>query len=139
MENVVTIKLDEVETDKCVDQVDREKYHVSPYARWFNEKSIGWSKDPESNKFFLLAQQSYANEKLRMRRYLFLNDIYDILGLPRTKAGQVVGWIFDENNTIGDNYVDFGLYNTYNEEFINGCKNSILLDFNVDGMILDRI
>ena len=62
-----------------------------------------------------------------------------MLGIPRTKAGQVVGWIFDKDNPIGDNYVDFGLLNTQNEDFVNGYKRSVLLDFNVDGMILDRI
>lgn len=137
MENTVTIKLDEV--DENVTPVDRELYSVSHYARWFNEKCVAWSKDPEQNKFFLLQQQHYANEKLKVRGYLFLNDVYDMLGIPRTKAGQVVGWIYDPNDPNRDSYVDFGLFNHNNEDFVNGYENSILLDFNVDGMILDRI
>lgn len=137
MENTVTIKLDEV--DENVTPVDRELYSVSHYSRWFNEKCLAWTKDSEMNKMFLLQQQNYANEKLKARGYLFLNDVYDMLGIPRIKAGQVVGWVYGPDNTTGDNYVDFGLFNHNNEDFINGYENSILLDFNVDGMILDHI
>ena len=84
-------------------------------------------------------QQSYATEKLKAQGYLFLNDVYDMLGMRRTKYGQVVGWIYDENNTIGDNCVDFDLFSSRNENFINGNETSVLLDFNVDGNILDRL
>ena len=65
-----------------------------------------------------------------------------MLGIPRTQAGQIVGWIYDEKHPIGDNKVDFGIYNTYNEanrNFVNGYERTILLDFNVDGNILDMI
>ena len=62
-----------------------------------------------------------------------------MLGLPRSKAGQVVGWIYDTCNPVGDNFVDFGLYDKCNEDFINGFEKSTLLDFNIDGVILDRI
>lgn len=139
MDTIVTININEEAARAHGEPIDRKTYSVSPYARWFNEKCLAWTKDPESNKYFLLHQQSYANELLKHRGYLFLNEIYDILGIPRTKAGQVIGWIFDKDNPIGDNYVDFGLYSTHNEDFVNGYENSILLDFNVDGMILDRI
>lgn len=63
-----------------------------------------------------------------------------MLGIPRVKAGQVVGWIYDEENPIGDNFVDFGIYDqnrVKNRDFVNGYERTILLDFNVDGNILD--
>lgn len=85
---------------------DTEEIHVSPYAAWFDETCLAWTKDPEMNKFFLLRQQDYANELLKQRGHLFLNEVYDMLGMPRTKAGQVVGWIFDPKNPVGDNYID---------------------------------
>ena len=91
---------------------------------------------------FLNAQQNYANDLLKSKGYLFLNDVYDMLGIPKTKAGQVVGWVYDpENPNSGDNYVDFGIYDAYNEkarDFVNGYERTILLDFNVDGYILDK-
>ena len=60
-----------------------------------------------------------------------------MLGVPRTRSGGVVGWVYDPVNPIGDNYVDFGIHVQRNQDFINGYERSILLDFNVDGNILD--
>ena len=69
-----------------------------------------------------------------------MNEVYDMIGFPHTKAGQVVGWVYDEKNPVGDNYVDFGIYDVYNQkarEFVNGYEQSIILDFNVDGNVWD--
>ena len=118
-------------------------YEPSDYARFFDEFCSGWKRDAEYNLTFVKHQQNYANEKLKSQGYLFLNDVYDMLGIQRTKAGQIVGWIYDEAHPdIYDNFVDFGIYNIYNEkarDFVNGREKSILLDFNVDGNILDLI
>lgn len=115
---------------------------TSDYARFFDNGCAGWEKDSEYNLMFLRRQQDYANEKLRSKGHLFLNEVYDMLGIHRTKAGNVVGWIYDEKNPVGDNYVDFGIYDIHkeqNRDFVNGIERSILLDFNVDGPILDLI
>ena len=123
---------------KTISVVDPNMY--SDYARIFDNGSMGWTKDPEYNLMFLKLQQNQANDRLRAQGYLFLNDVYDMLGIPRTKAGQIVGWIYDEENPVGDNFVDFGIYDIYNEkacDFVNGRERSIVLDFNVDGNILD--
>ena len=115
---------------------------TSDYARFFDNGCAGWEKDAEYNLMFLRRQQDYANEKLRSKGHLFLNEVYDMLGINRTKAGNVVGWIYDEKNPVGDNYVDFGIYDIHkeqNRDFVNGIERSILLDFNVDGPILDLI
>jgi hypothetical protein len=112
---------------------------VSMYAKFFDETCMGWTKDAEANKFFLLCQQNYANDKLKKYGWLVLNEIYDMLGMPRTKAGQCVGWYYDEDNPVGDNYVDFGIFEDHNISFINGIENKALLDFNVDGDILQYL
>ena len=114
----------------------------SEYARFFDDGCLGWTKDPESNLTFLKQQQNYANDKLKRKGFLFLNDVYDMLGIQPTKAGQIVGWIYDEKNPIGDNFVDFGIYDINrpkNRDFVNGYERVILLDFNVDGNILEMI
>jgi hypothetical protein len=114
---------------------------ISEYAKFYDDGCTGWCKDPEHNLMFLRRQQDYANERLQSKGYLFLNEVYDMLGIPRTGAGQVVGWIYNEKNPTGENYVDFGIYDIYNEkarDFVNGYERSILLDFNVDGYILDE-
>lgn len=130
----------EVVTKKTVDVADPNSY--SDYARFFDDGCTGWTKDPEYNLTFLKNQQRYANDLLQSRGYLFLNEVYDMLGIPRTKAGQIVGWVYNEKNPVGDNFVDFGIYNlnkSRNRDFVNGYERTILLDFNVDGSILDLI
>lgn len=112
----------------------------SDYARFFDDGCTGWEKDSEYNLMFLRAQQAYANDKLKANGRLFLNEVYDMLGIPRSKAGQVVGWVYDVKNPIGDNYVDFGIYDINREvvrNFVNGYERTILLDFNVDGNVWD--
>ena len=125
---------------KTVDVIDPNT--ISEFAVIYDDGCTGWTKDPELNKMFLLKQQSYANDMLKTRGYLFLNEVYDMLAIPRTKAGQVVGWIYDEKHPIGDNFVDFGIIDINDERkraFMNGYERNILLDFNVDGNILDLI
>jgi hypothetical protein len=112
----------------------------SDYARFFDSSSPQWVDNPENNRHFLQSQQAYLNQQLKMRRHLFLNEVYDALGFERTKAGQVVGWIYE--NPDGDGYVDFGIYDSFkraNRDFVNGYEPVILLDFNVDGPIYDKI
>lgn len=114
----------------------------SEYARFFDESCSTWEKDSEYNLMFLRAQQQFANDKLKAKGHLFLNEVYDMLDIPRTAAGQQVGWVYNDNNPVGDNYVDFGIYDLYkekNRDFVNGYERSILLDFNVDGNILHLI
>ena len=139
-ETVVDGKGKEKTVKKTVNVAEPNEY--SDYARCFDDGCAGWDKDSEYNLMFLRHQQNHANELLRSNGYLFLNDVYDMLGIPRTRAGQVVGWIYDEKNPIGDNYVDFGIYDITrekNRDFVNGYERSIWLDFNVDGNILDLI
>lgn len=120
-----------------VDVADPDAY--SDYAVAFDEKSGHWEEDSDYNRMFLRAQQNYANDKLKAQGYLFLNDVYDMLDMPRTKAGQIVGWIYDPNDQSIDNYVDFGLYETNREKGCDGgYEKVILLDFNVDGNIWDK-
>ena len=112
----------------------------SDYARFFDAASPCWQNDPEYNLMFLRAQQQYANDLLRAKGRLFLNDVYEMLGLEKSKAGQIVGWVYDRENPNGDNFVDFGIYDMSKERvraFVNGYETNILLDFNVDGNIWD--
>lgn len=110
----------------------------SPYKVLFDETNANWQRDYEYNQIFIQAQQNYANDLLRAKGHVFLNDIHDMLGLPRTKAGQIVGWVM---NGEGDNYIDFGVFNDIHSglRFVSGDERSIWLDFNVDGPVLDLL
>jgi hypothetical protein len=111
----------------------------SMYAVFFDDDSPQWRTDNSMNEFFLKAQQSYANQRLQATGHVFLNEVYDMLGVERTKEGAVVGWVKDH----GDNFVDFDIYNPFNAphgEIEPGpSTTSMLLDFNVDGIIFDMI
>jgi hypothetical protein len=109
---------------------------ISPYARFFDEYSPNWVRNPEYNRIFLEIQQKYANDRLATVGTVFLNEVYDWLGIPRSKAGALVGW-FDGGD--GDGYISFGMYDAWNSQFVNGNEPSILLDFNVDGVIYDKM
>lgn len=112
---------------------------ASVYAVFYDEHSLNWSRDPEINKIFLKNKQNYLNDLLRARGHVFLNEVYQELGLPHTKAGAIVGWIIGED---GDNYIDFGVFDPDRNrarDFVNGREGSILLDFNVDGVIFDKL
>lgn len=147
--NLKPQKIEETETDPETGKTKKVKKTVqttdgidlgSPYARFYDDGCKGWEKNAELNLLFLRAEQSFANDRLRARGYLFLNEVYERLGIPTTKAGQCVGWIYDPKNPNhkGDNFVDFGIYDMYREkarDFVNGRERVILLDFNVDGDI----
>jgi hypothetical protein len=139
-ETVVDENGKETTVKKTVPVIDPTKY--SEYAVFFDDGCKGWEKDAEHNLFFLKQQQNYANDLLKARGHVFLNEIYDMLGIPRTTAGQAVGWFYDEKDPDRDNFIDFGIYNLYSEnarDFVNGRERVILLDFNVDGEIWQLI
>ena len=127
------VKVGDHETVVSEDVLLETDYGTSCYGLKFDEKCAGWSENRETNVYFLRYQQDYANELLRTRGHLFLNEVYDMLGAPRTKLGQVCGWVYKENNPIGDNYVDLDIFNDRNTE----DNNVFILDPNVDGCILD--
>lgn len=138
-ETVVNEDGTETTVKKTVNVIEDNPNMYSEFAVIYDDGCNGWSKDPEANKHFLLTQQAYANQKLQSQGYLFLNDVYDMIGIPRTKTGFRVGWLYNEKNPTGDNFVDFGILNVYNERaraFVNGYEKNIILDFNVDGDIL---
>jgi len=114
---------------------------ASMYAKWFDEGNPNWEPSAGRNMMFLRMQQQFANDKLHMNGYLFLNDVYEMLGLKRTSEGQAVGWVLDGGTS--DNFVDFGFEGKQNAEgvrdFINGWNKALLLDFNVDGVMWDKI
>lgn len=112
---------------------------TSGFAKFFDEYSTQWQKSAETNLYFLRLQQNHANDMLRARGHVFLNEVYDMLGLPRTKEGSIYGWVM---NNDGTTVIDFDIYNIENptgRAFVNGYEKAILLDFNVTGIIWDQI
>lgn len=132
----------ETEVTNIVEVADPEAVMHSQYAVIFDNGCRGWTKDPETNKVFLLQTQAMLNDRLKRVGHVFLNEVYDALGFKHTATGQIVGWLYDPETPNGDNYIDFGIFNIDNERaraFVNGYETSIVIDPNVDGPIWDKI
>ena len=107
-------------------------------CRFFDSSNPNWDKNPTFSMMWLRGQQNILNDILHTRGHVFLNEVYDALGFPHTPQGAVLGWIDGE----GDNCIDFGLYDQNKESvrrFVNGVDNVIMLEFNHDGVIWDKI
>ena len=113
---------------------------LSQYARIFDEvESTQWTPSADHNRAFLLMEQNYFNERIKTRGYIFLNEVYERLGFRPTKAGSVVGWVYQNADYEG---IDFGIFTAHTQkaaEFLEGTEPSIILDFNVQGDILSLV
>lgn len=132
------VQIEDPDSGRKKTVVRAPKGEPSIYARFFDETATEWQREPEYNRIFLKCQQEYANHLLQARGYVFLNEVYKSLGMAQSTAGAVVGWVVGN----GDDYIDFGLYNGNDEkirDFVNGHEGSVLIDFNVDGVIYQLI
>ena len=110
---------------------------TSPYGVIFDETNHNWSADEDLSALHLKCQQQYANDILQTRGHIFLNEVYKMLGFPHTPAGAITGWV--KGN--GDNFVDFNIHDgLFEGEDANGrLVTKWALDFNVDGVMYDKI
>lgn len=110
---------------------------TSPYGVIFDETNHNWSADEDLSALHLKCQQQYANDILQTRGHIFLNEVYKMLGFPHTPAGAITGWV--KGN--GDNFVDFNIHDgLFEGEDTNGrLVTKWALDFNVDGVMYDKI
>lgn len=147
-EKVTETDEDGKKTKKEVNVIDG--IQCDEYTRFFDASCRGWEPSAELNMLYLLNMQKQANRMLKSKGSLFLNEVYDLLGIERTKTGAIVGWIYDKDNPVGDNEVDFGIFDVKfhddkigdglaQRRFVNGLEDVVLLNFNVDGPILDRV
>lgn len=119
-----------------------QKELASPTCKYYDETCKGYTGDPNLDLMTLRAKQDALTNKLKVQGHLFLNEVYDELGVTRTPIGQRLGWLYDEKNPVGDNFVDFGIYDdnsVANRRFVNGLDKYVLLNFNIDGDIVDKI
>lgn len=109
----------------------------SMYARYFDKNNDLWRIDNMDYIINLLdGLESAANDRLIANGYLFLNEVYELLHLPLSKAGQVVGWLY-EGDAAKDGQVNFHIKEGLVVDDNGDYEPSILLDFNVDGNIFE--
>lgn len=131
------------ETERKILENSQEKKEESDrpsksiYQCWFDERSDEYRNDDANwNYAYVSSVKAYYNEVLQTRGHVFLNEVYSSLGLPTTSEGQVLGWLKDGK---GDGYIDFGIDTLDTKDFTEGLTTRVLLDFNVDGVVFDKI
>ena len=151
-EKVITKEKEDEKGNRTVEEEVMKKAAKNPgddsdYIRLFsNESSRYWKRNGEMNYAFLKSTEVYATTLLRTRGHLFLNEVYDALGMPRTQTGALCGWVL---NSTGDNYVSFGINDYYDDKngvllsdaLLNDCGGNAAdfwLEFNCMGTIFDK-
>lgn len=142
--NLKAAKIEEIVTDENGKEkkvkTTVEVAEESEYARYFTKTNPNWNPVMDYNEMFLRAQEQYANDLLVSRKSLTLNDVHDLLDLPRTKAGMVVGWVYDKSASAeGDNFISFNARKVYIRNDIGDLEPAYALDFNVDGEIYSKM
>lgn len=128
-----------VKIDARIVDLDNTALAISDYSRFFQEGCKGFDNSGRYNFLYLKGLQTMFNNKLIADGYVMLNDVYRELGFDTIPEGWSIGWVYDEANPIGDNYIDFGLYEARNknQRAVNGWEPVILMDFNVDGNLYE--
>ena len=129
-----------VKIDARIVDLDNTALAISDYSRFFQAGCKGFdSSSGRYNLLYLKGIQAMFNNKLIADGYVMLNDVYRELGFDTIPEGWSIGWIYDEANPIGDNYIDFGLYEARNknQRAVNDWEPVILMDFNVDGNLYE--
>lgn len=143
--NIKATEIEETVTDekgkekKVKKTIEVADPNASEYVKYFTKSNPYWENDSDYNEMFLRSQQNYANDKLKATGHLTLNDVYDMLGFHHSKAGMVVGWIYDLDHPNGDNYVEFDVKKVYLPDEQGGYEEAYAIDFNVDGNIYNEM
>lgn len=126
--------------------IDENMANLNPYHRWFTSDNSNWRKDAGMNRTFLIGQQNFANELLKVQGHLFLNEVLKACGFAPSAIGAQVGWIYDPEDSTRDSFVDFGfmdgnkgLVSVSDDGFYESREYDVPLNFNVDGPILDKV
>ena len=149
-------KMETVETDPETGKTKKVKKDITrlendddgdPFVRYFGKytkdmqgnvvENPQWEENADYRMMHLRATERYANDLLVARTYVSLNDVYDMLSIPRTQAGQMIGWVYSKDNEKGDNFISFGLTDeiVYDEDGNPGT----MLEFNADGVVWDKL
>lgn len=125
---------------KVIMEEDLDEF--STYARIFKpgfttqaeeDKETGLP-DYAYNLKFVKDQEDYFNKiiKYRPNHIVFLNEVYKALGFEPTKAGQIVGWVYDSENPDNEDPISFDI-----------CKlddvGTFVIDFNDPRNVLDYL
>lgn len=130
-----------VETEDLVLEEGTDTTEGVVYGRFFDEVNNpgnNWTKDPIINASFLNHMEILANSLLETRGFLYLNEVYTMVGYEPTWYGGIVGWLRDGklNGIPVAGKVDFRVQEIHEKR---PRERSYFLDFNCDGVIVDHL
>lgn len=127
-------------------EMELVNHNLSGFSRFFQEDkpdqlggwdgSTQWSKVHEYNLDFLKCKEEHFNNMLLIKGFVTVNDVYSELGFPPTEAGMICGWRYKSDR--GDGYISFKPRLIDGNWAFGQNGSSILLDFNIDGVIFDQ-
>jgi hypothetical protein len=146
------------DTDTIIDEngkkkkVTKEREELVPgaklsgFARMFEEEkpdqfgawvgSTQWSPVHDYNLDFLTRKEQYFNDKLVVKGFVTVNEVYEELGFPTTEAGMICGWRYKSER--GDGYISFTPRGIDGNWIMGMDGDGIVMDFNIDGVIFDQ-
>ena len=131
----------QVETEDLILEDGTDTTEGVVYGRFFDEfnnPGNNWTKDPLINASFLNNMEILANSLLETRGFLYLNEVYQMIGYEPTWYGGIVGWL--RNGTLNGipvaGKVDFRVREIHETR---PRERSYFLDFNCDGVITDHL
>lgn len=98
--------------------------------------STAFSPVHDYNLSFLEAKEKYFNDKLVIKGFVTINDVFEELGFATTEAGMITGWKYKADN--GDGYISFRPRGIDGNWAMGTDGDDIVLDFNIDGVIFDQ-
>lgn len=113
-----------------------------PFLKLFDESNPNFTKNPTRNLDFLRQQVDFLNRRLVAEGFVSLNDVLYQLGYNRCAEGSIYGWFYDPDNPNCHNEIDIGIKDIRRKTIqnaINGYEPVILLNFNVDGLIINKL
>lgn len=74
----------------------------SEYGRIFDCTNAHWTANQNRNLVYCKHMLDFCDQVVKARGYLFLNDVYELLGIQRIREGQTMGWTCDGMAEVED-------------------------------------
>lgn len=103
--------------------MNKKTYSV---VKVFDKRSCMWYSDRDYNKMTVKNCLEDSFELLKRNGYLFLNDVYQLLGFPLTREGQMYGWIYNGIVKLGMPYTTKYSNSKYSIYITLECMENIL-------------
>lgn len=102
-------KIEEENKGKKIRKKAPKTAYQDIYCGIFDNYSDRWQRywTAEQVLEYLKFKQNQLNDMLRIRKHVFVNEVYDMLGLERTSAGSVNGWILTRTNP--ESHISLGI------------------------------